>query len=81
MKVLITPATEKAICFWCRGRKKECVTTEFSNGFLKNKTLCFDCLERATRVQFANESVANAARKGDTDATATESVPESKGRS
>ena len=55
MKVLITPAPEKAICFWCRGRKKETVTAEFSNGFLRNKPLCFECLERATRVQFANE--------------------------
>lgn len=55
MKVLITPAPEKAVCFWCRGRKKECVTADFSNGFLRGKTLCFECLERATRVQFASE--------------------------
>ena len=63
MKVLITPAPEKAICFWCRGRKKECVSAEFSNGFLRNKPLCFDCLERATRVQFANDE--GVARKGE----------------
>ena len=56
MKVLITPAPKDATCFWCRKRKKDCVTAEFSNGFVRGKVLCFDCFVRATRVQFEPES-------------------------
>ena len=52
MKVLITPASKDATCFWCRKSKKDCVTAEFSNGFVRGKVLCFDCFVRATRVQF-----------------------------
>ena len=52
MQVLITPAPAKSVCFWCRNQKKECVTTQFSSGFLQGQPLCFECLERATRVQF-----------------------------
>ena len=52
MKVLVTPAPPDATCFWCRKRKKDCVTADFSSGFVRGKVLCFDCFVRATRVQF-----------------------------
>ena len=74
MQVLITPAPAKSVCFWCRNQKKECVTTQFSSGFLQGQPLCFECLERATRVQFEINDE-GAIVPVDQSETATESLP------
>ena len=57
LKILLVPLAEKSACFWCENKKKLTISTEFSNGFLRGKPLCFDCLERAVRVQTASEAV------------------------
>lgn len=57
LKILLVPLAEKSACFWCEDKKKLTISTEFSNGFLRGKPLCFDCLERAVRVQTASEAV------------------------
>ncbi len=57
LKILLVPLSEKSACFWCENKKKLTISTEFSNGFLRGKPLCFDCLERAVRVQTASEAV------------------------
>ncbi len=57
LKILLVPLAEKSACFWCENKKKLTISAEFSNGFLRGKPLCFDCLERAVRVQTASEAV------------------------
>ena len=57
LKILLIPSAEKSACFWCENKKKLTITTEFSNGFMRGKPLCFDCLERAVRVQTASEAI------------------------
>ena len=88
LKILITPSPEKCACFWCENKKKLTVITEFNNGFLRGKPLCFDCLERAVRVQSSSEAIrAEQANPSAASATsqaastaATPSVPEGKSR-
>jgi hypothetical protein len=58
LKILLTPSPEQSECVWCQSRKRHTVTVDFSNGFLRSKPMCFECLERAARVQLAAEAVA-----------------------
>ncbi len=62
LKILLIPSAEKQACFWCENKKKLTITTEFSNGFMRGKPLCFDCLERAVRVQTASEAIVRSSR-------------------
>jgi len=37
-------------CTWC-DKQRECVSTTFDDGFLKNAPLCWGCLQKAVRVR------------------------------
>lgn len=78
LKILLVPLAEKSACFWCENKKKLTISTEFSNGFLRGKPLCFDCLERAVRVQTASEALRQ--EPPSQPAAAPTSVPEGKPR-
>ena len=78
LKILLIPSAEKSACFWCENKKKLTITAEFSNGFLRGKPLCFDCLERAVRVQTASEALRQ--EPPIQPAAAPSSVPEGKPR-
>ena len=45
---------EEANCAWCE-RPRECVTTEFEDGFLKEALLCWSCLQKAVKVRAKQE--------------------------
>jgi hypothetical protein len=55
LKILLTQSPAETECVWCQSRKRHTVIVDFSNGFLRSKPMCFECLERATRVQFASD--------------------------
>ena len=88
LKILLIPSAEKHACFWCENKKKLTITTEFSNGFMRGKPLCFECLERAVRVQTTSEAIrqeqANPSAASTTSHAASPaanpSVPEGKSR-
>jgi hypothetical protein len=50
MKVLLSEWKENAQCVWCE-KDKECVTTTFEDGFMKDSGLCWVCLQKAVRVR------------------------------
>ncbi|MFN0196151.1 MAG: hypothetical protein ACKVT0_05365 [Planctomycetaceae bacterium] len=41
---------EKGQCTWCE-KEKECVSATFEDGFLKNSSLCWGCLQKAVKVR------------------------------
>lgn len=50
MKVTLTSWKESATCSWC-DKTKECVTAEFSDGFLAKGPLCWPCLQKSVRAR------------------------------
>ena len=52
MKALISERHAKANCVWCE-KEKECVTVEFSDGFLAKNSICWRCLQKAVKVRSA----------------------------
>lgn len=50
MKVVLSQRAESAKCRWCE-KDRECVTATFSDGFLKDESLCWKCLQMAFRVR------------------------------
>lgn len=50
MRVEITEYHEKETCLWC-SREAEGVTATFDAGFLGKASLCFRCLQNATKVR------------------------------
>lgn len=50
MKVALTEWQESATCCWCE-KERECVTTTFSDGFLREASLCWKCLQTAFKVR------------------------------
>ena len=49
MSVHLTNWHQEALCTWCE-KSRECVTTEFGDGFLKAAPLCWACLQKAVKV-------------------------------
>lgn len=54
MKVLLTVWHDSATCRWCQ-KTRPCVTTSFSDGFLKEAPMCWKCLETSVRVRQRSE--------------------------
>lgn len=50
MKVALTVWHDSATCCWCE-KEKECVSTTFSDGFLKDAKLCWKCLQTSYKVR------------------------------
>ena len=50
MKALISQRHEKGTCVWCE-KEKECITVEFSDGFLSKNEICWRCLQKAVKVR------------------------------
>ncbi len=50
MKVSLTLWHDSATCTWCE-KDKECVTTDFGDGFIRNSNLCWACLRKAMKVR------------------------------
>ena len=59
MKVVLSQRTESAKCRWCE-KDRECVTTTFSDGFLKDEPLCWKCLQTAFRVRSSQTALPKA---------------------
>ena len=49
MRAKITEFHSSTTCTWCE-RDAEGVTVEFEGGFLQKGSLCWKCLQQATRV-------------------------------
>ena len=49
MRAIISQYHESASCTWCE-RETEGITVEFDDGFLQKGSLCWRCLQQATRV-------------------------------
>ncbi len=62
MQVTISHWHEQETCSWCE-KSRDCVTTEFDDGFLKNVELCWSCLAQAVKVRSRSESAQPAATK------------------
>lgn len=54
MNVVLSAWKEEANCAWCE-KPRECVTTEFEDGFLKEAPLCWSCLQKAVKVRAKQE--------------------------
>ena len=50
MKALITEWHESGNCVWCE-KTTECVTAEFSDGFLAKNTICWKCIQKVVKVK------------------------------
>lgn len=50
MKALISERHANASCIWCE-KDTECVTVEFSDGFLTKNAICWRCLQKAVKVR------------------------------
>ena len=50
MEIHITAWHETATCTWCE-KQKEAITANFADGFLRDATLCWRCLEKAVKVR------------------------------
>ncbi|QEG21022.1 hypothetical protein [Mariniblastus fucicola] len=50
MKVVLSKRHEQANCCWCE-KERECVTVTFSDGFIKQGSLCWKCLQTAYKVR------------------------------
>lgn len=62
MQVTITEWHESAECSWCE-KSKDCVTTEFDDGFLHNVELCFACFQQAIKVRSRQKTKPKAAAR------------------
>jgi hypothetical protein len=60
MRATITEFHTSTTCTWC-GRDTEGVTVEFDEGFLQKGSLCWRCLQQATRVHHKQRSKADQA--------------------
>lgn len=66
MNVVLSVWKEEATCAWCE-KARECVTTEFDDGFIKEAPLCWSCLQKAVKVRARQEGKpAEAGRKQST---------------
>ena len=54
MKVTISGWQEQENCSWCE-KSRDCVTTDFDDGFLKNVAMCWSCLAQAIKVRSRSE--------------------------
>ena len=54
MQATLTAHHESATCSWCE-KTKECVTVEFTDGFLRRGELCWPCLHKAIKVRARQE--------------------------
>jgi len=54
MHVTLSEWRESASCGWCE-KDKECVSVSFDDGFLKQATLCWTCLQKAVKVRSRQE--------------------------
>ncbi|QDT45171.1 hypothetical protein Pan241w_52900 [Gimesia alba] len=50
MNVTITQYHSTETCTWCE-KNKECVTTDFDDGFIGKAPLCWSCLQKAIKVR------------------------------
>ena len=50
MQVTLSTFHEQVDCTWCE-RTRDCVSTTFSDGFLKESPLCWKCLQTAYKVR------------------------------
>ena len=60
MSVHLSNWHQEATCTWCE-KSRECVTTEFSDGFLKAAPLCWSCLQKAMKVRSRQQEPRTAA--------------------
>lgn len=60
MKALISERHTSATCVWCE-KEKECVTVEFSDGFLSKSEICWRCLQKTVKVR-SGQAVAKSKR-------------------
>ena len=60
MSVHLTNWHQEALCTWCE-KSRECVTTEFADGFLKAAPLCWACLQKAVKVRSRQQEPRTAA--------------------
>ena len=67
MQAVISEYHSSAKCTWCE-KETEGVTVEFDGGFLQRGSLCWKCLQQATRVHHkqgaTGESKRSAASSG-----------------
>ncbi len=50
MKATVSDWHANGACVWCE-KTKECVTVEFSDGFLSQNQLCWQCFAKAVKVR------------------------------
>ena len=50
MKVVLSGRHQSAQCVWCE-KDRECVQATFSDGFVKDATICWRCLQQAFKVR------------------------------
>lgn len=68
MTVHLTQWHQEATCTWCE-KSRECVTTEFGDGFLKASPLCWACLQKAVKVRSRQDKPSAAASPSAADRT------------
>lgn len=54
MEAKLTAWLVSSTCAWCE-KDRECVTAEFSDGFIGRSNLCWGCLQKAVKVRSKQE--------------------------
>ena len=62
MKVVLSDRQVSAKCVWCE-KDRECVSSTFSDGFIKQQLLCWKCLQTAFKVRSQQSGEAEAKKE------------------
>jgi hypothetical protein len=61
MNVTLTELHESETCTWCE-RTKQCVTSDFGDGFIRKAPLCWRCLQKAVKVRNRQQASSGSAK-------------------